>query len=324
MTAPLFDERPPFDRERLAARLGALASERIFIGASSWKYEGWLGQVYTRDRYLARGAFARRHFEAECLNEYARTFPIVCGDFSFYQFPSGQYWRRIFASAPGSLRFAFKAPEQVTAKVFPEHPRYGAQGGTVNRDFLDAALFNGSFLERLAPYRHQVAAVILEFGAFSRQSYAHVREFLDDLDGFLGALPREFRYSVEIRNPEFLGPDYFACLARHRVAHVFNAWTRMPELREQIRMAGAFTADFTVCRALLRRGRAYADAVKSFAPYEDIRDPNPAGRQAIRDLIEWARTNRRAAFIFVNNRFEGNAPRTIETIVDETAEPALR
>lgn len=324
MTAPLFDTRPPFDRDRLASRLGALAAEQIFIGGSSWKYEGWLGQIYTRERYLAHGGFSRRHFEAECLNEYARTFPIVCGDFSFYQFPSEQYWRRLFASALGSLRFAFKVPEQITAKVFPEHPRYGAQGGTVNRGFLDAALLKDSFLAPLAPYRDQVAALILEFGTFSRQSYAHVREFVEDLDRFLEALPRAFRYSVEIRNPEFLGPDYFACLARHQVAHVFNAWTRMPELSEQIRRTDALTTDFTVCRALLRRGRDYARAVESFSPYEDIQDPNPAGRQAIRDLIEWARTNRQAAFIFVNNRFEGNAPRTIEAIVDETEAPAVR
>ncbi len=79
----------------------------------------------------------------------------------------------------------------------------------------------------------------------------------------------------------------------------------------------AFTADYTVCRALLRRGRSYEDAVKLFTPYEQIQDPNPEGREAIRKLIAWAKENRAAAFIFVNNRFEGNAPRTIEAIVEE-------
>lgn len=64
--------------------------------------------------------------------------------------------------------------------------------------------------------------------------------------------------------------------------------------------------------------------MKSFSPYEDIQDPNPAARQAIRDLIERARTNRQAAFIFVNNRFEGNAPRTMEAIVEGTGAPAVR
>jgi hypothetical protein len=91
----------------------------------------------------------------------------------------------------------------------------------------------------------------------------------------------------------------------------------MPELAEQLRLHDAFTAGFTVCRALLRQGRPYETAVQMFSPYEEIRDPNPQGRIAIRDLIERARSQGIAAFVFVNNRFEGNAPRTIESIVEE-------
>ncbi len=313
---PLFDQRERFDRERLAARLRDLAAANIFVGTSSWKYPGWIGQVYTRERYLSRGCFSPKLFEATCLREYAETFPAVCGDFSFYQFPSPEYWRRLFGSAPSSLRFAFKAPEEITAKAFPTHPRYGTQAGLVNRSFLVAALFADGFLGPLERYRAQLAAVILEFGTFSRRSYADVREFAADLDRFLSALPRGFPYSVEVRNPEFLVEDYFHCLRAHGIAHVLNAWTRMPELAEQIRIEEAVTAGFTVCRALLRRGRKYEDAVRMFKPYEEIQDPYPEGRAALRDLIRQARDSEMAAFVFVNNRFEGNAPRTIEAIVD--------
>ncbi|MGE5570296.1 MAG: DUF72 domain-containing protein [Rhodospirillales bacterium] len=315
-TAPLFDERPPFDCGKLAGALRRLAEEGIWIGTSSWKYEGWLGQVYSRERYMSRGVFAQKRFEAECLEEYARTFPAVCGDFTFYQFPSEAYWRRLFHSAPEPLVFAFKAPEQITAKVFPSHPRYGPRGGLVNTSFLDAELLKEEFLALLEPYRARVAVLIFEFGAFARTAYSHVREFVRDLDRFLALLPRQFRYSVEIRNPEFLGPDYFHLLRSHGVAHVFNAWTRMPELGVQLRLPDAYTADYTVCRALLRRGRPYEEAVRLFSPYEEIKDPNPEGRQAIRDLIESSRSDRRMAYIFVNNRFEGNAPRTIEAIAE--------
>jgi len=41
-----------------------LAAEGVFIGGSSWKYEGWIGQVYTRANYLSRGRFSRQLFEA--------------------------------------------------------------------------------------------------------------------------------------------------------------------------------------------------------------------------------------------------------------------
>src|SRR5258708_27696046 len=83
-THPLFDEPTNFDRVKLAEKLRALAQQGVFIGGSSWKYEGWLGQIYTPERYYSRGRFSQKRFEETCLQEYAETFPIVCGDFSFY------------------------------------------------------------------------------------------------------------------------------------------------------------------------------------------------------------------------------------------------
>ena len=315
-TPSLFDEPSEFDRQRLSARLAALASENIFIGTSSWKYEGWLGQIYRRDRYLTRGRFSQKRFNDECLSEYAETFPIVCGDFSFYQFPSEQYWRKLFGSAPTTLQFAFKVPEDVTVKQFPRHPRYGARAGDDNSSFLDAGLFQSAFLDLLAPYQPRVAVLILEFGHLPKQCFADTGAFLQTLDPFLAALPRDFRYAVEIRNPEFLSPEYFACLRSHGVAHVLNAWTRMPEIGVQMRLRDADTGDFTVARALLRRGRAYEEAVAKFTPYSHVQDPNPETRDALRLLIARARERHQPSYIFVNNRLEGNAPETIEAITD--------
>lgn len=313
---PLFEE-PGFDRRKLARRLAALAADDIWIGTSSWKYEGWLGQIYSRERYLVRGRFSEKRFQADCLAEYAETFPIVCGDFSFYQFPSDAYWRRLFASAPPELRFALKVPEEITVKRFPAHARYGPRGGQANDSFLNAELVESAFLTPLAPFRARVPVLIFEFGAFGKRSYENAGGFLEDLDGFLAALPRGFRYAVEIRNQEFLAPAYFDCLRRHDVAHVFNAWTRMPELGEQMRTPGAFTTGFFVTRALLRRGRPYEQAVAEFSPYEKVKDENPAARDALRALIRHARDQHVAAFIFVNNRLEGNAPQTIQAVVEE-------
>ncbi len=315
----LFDSGAGFDRARLAQRLKELAARGIYLGTSSWKYEGWLGQIYTRERYLTRGQFSQARFAATCLAEYAETFPIVCGDFSFYQFPSEAYWKKLFDSGPPGLLYAFKVPEDVTVKVFPKHARYGARAGQANPSFLDAALFEDAFLGLLDRWRRQVAVLIFEFGTFSKSSYETGAAFFQDLDRFLGALPPGWRYAVEIRNPEYLGEDYFDCLRNHGAAHVFNAWTRMPELHRQIQMPGAFTAQFTVCRALLRYGRSYEQAVKSFEPYDRIQDPNPAARQAMRQLIARAMTRQEPAFIFVNNRLEGNAPATIQAVVEESA-----
>jgi hypothetical protein len=63
-------------------------------------------------------------------------------------------------------------------------------------------------------------------------------------------LPKGPRSAVEIRNPEYFGPAHFGTLADHNVAHVFNAWTRMPELSDKAMIEEAFIADFAVVRAL--------------------------------------------------------------------------
>lgn len=313
----LFDEPGGFDREALASVLGGLAREGIYLGTSSWKYEGWLGQVYSRGNYLSRGRFSRRLFEAECLREYTRTFPAVCGDFSFYQFPSEDYWRRLFARVPEDFRFAFKVPEQITCKTFPHHERYGRLGGTVNELFLNAEMLRESFLRPIEPYRGRIGVLIFEFGAFSQRGISGLEEFGGLLDEFLAQLPQEFRYAVEIRNPEFLEPRYFELLRSRGMAHVYSAWTRMPELRIQLQIPQAATADFVVCRALLRRSRPYEEAVRLFSPYDRVREPNPDAREALRELVRRAREKHQLAFLFVNNRLEGNAPETIREVVGE-------
>jgi uncharacterized protein YecE (DUF72 family) len=313
---PLFDDENAFDREGLAEKLRALARQNILIGGSSWKYEGWLGQIYSRERYLAKGRFSRRAFEQECLAEYAETFPTVCGDFAFYQFPTEEFWTRLFSRVPEGFRFAFKVPEQITCKVFPIHPRYGAEAGRENPAFLDADMFYEMFVRPLLPHQSKTALLIFEFGAFSRRSFEDVREFAERLDPFLTRLAPEFRYAVEVRNPDYLDKAYFDCLRAHNVAHVYNAWAKMPELRHQIAIPESATADFQVCRALLRRGRVYEEAVDAFQPYTHVQDPNPEARESMKVLIGRARENKELLFLFVNNRLEGNAPATILSLVE--------
>lgn len=313
---PLFPVEPPRFRTELTEKLRRAAAAGVWFGTSSWKYPGWLGQIYTEERYLTRGRFSQKRFEDSCLAEYAEVFPVVCGDFSFYQFPAPAFWERLFASAPRTLRFAFKAPEEMTVRLWPRHARYGPRAGADNPSFLDAEAFRALFAEPLAPYRDRVAVLIFEFGAFPRGTYEREEDFVMDLDHFLGRLPAGFRYAVEIRNPEFLGPLYLAALSDRGVAHVLNAWTRMPTLGEQVAMPGIFTADFTVVRALLRQGRAYEQAVEMFQPYAEVRDVNPEARQALRLLAARTRERGERGLFFVNNRLEGNAPSTIDAVLD--------
>ncbi len=320
MRGSLFDaeERPPL-AARLAPILRAWADRGVYFGASSWKYPGWLGQVYSESRYVTRGRFSKAKFEANCLGEYAETFPAVGGDFSFYQFPSAESWAKIFTGVPLGFLIGLKVPESVTVNVWPGHVRYGARAGQPNEHFLDASLFESAFTKALEPYREKVAVLVFEFGTFARKDFATPDAFLKRLEVFLRELPLNWRYGVEIRNKEYLCSEYFATLNRYNVSHVFNAWTRMPVLSDQIALPGAFTADFAVVRALLQHGRTFEQAVRLFEPYDRIQQPDHSTRAALRQIAEQCARERRKAYLFVNNRLEGSAPQSIEAVVsDET------
>jgi hypothetical protein len=106
-------------------------------------------------------------------------------------------------------------------------------------------------------------------------------------------------------------------LASHNVAHTLNAWTRMPALDHQAQLPGVLTADFTVVRALLRKYRHYDKAVEAFEPYDRIQEPNEGAREGMRIIAQRAMHERKNAFLFVNNRLEGNAPSTIEAVLEK-------
>lgn len=309
-----------FDRVRLRQQLLDLARAGIYIGTSSWKYPGWLGQVYTRDRYLWQGRLAKSRFQRLCLAEYAEVFPTVCVDAAYYTFPTAPNLLQLAEQVPTHFRFAFKVTDVITRKRFPHLDRSGPRAGQPNPDFLNATLFQEAFLAPLTAVRDRVGLIIFEFARFYPSDWARGRDFVEALDRFLGRLPPDWPYGVEIRNRTFLEHAYFEVLARHGVAPVLNSWEAMPPLEDQIRWAGpdAFRGAAGL-RLLLRPGCRYEEAVKRFSPYNQIRDPQPQTRSAV---VQWIRQSLRTGrprplWVYVNNRFEGNAPGTIAAILHE-------
>ncbi|HXR04227.1 MAG TPA: hypothetical protein VN836_05920 [Verrucomicrobiae bacterium] len=70
---------------------------------------------------------------------------------------------------------------------------------------------------------------------------------------------------------------------------------------------------------LLKPGRKYEKAVKTFQPYDTVKEPNPQAREAGKALITEGikAASWRATFIYVNNRLEGNALETINAMPDD-------
>jgi uncharacterized protein YecE (DUF72 family) len=308
-----------FDLAYYRARIAALADKGVFVGTSSWKYEGWLGQIYTPSRYEYRGRVAATRFEENCLAEYSETFRTVCVDAAFYVFPDERRLQDQAAQVPDNFKFGFKTTEEITVKRWPSVPRYGPRGGTVNENFLNAPLFVDRFLGPMEAIRSKVGPIMLEFGQFRSNEYAEAGEFIADLDRFFSAVPKGWPLAVELRNRRWLGPEYLACLKKHGVAHVYNNWTDMPPVSEQLGIVGEPpAANLSVARFLLKPGRKYADAVAKFKPYQITQDVNEDARSAIAALIKrgWLKPSKDGTYIYINNRLEGNALLTVLAVLD--------
>ncbi len=309
----------PFDRAEMKARAAELAAQGVYLGTSSWKYPGWRGQLYDEARYLWRGKVAESRFEKNCLSEYAEVFKTVCVDAAYYTFPTEKYLRALVSQVPLDFKFGFKVTDEITLKKFTNLPRFGLRAGQINPNFLDADLFARAFLGPCEAIREQVGVLMFEFSRFYPSDYEHGRDFVADLDRFLGQLPKGWPYAIEMRNRTWLAPEYFACLARHQVTHVFNSWEAMPSVLEQMEQPGSRPyPELVAARLLLTPGRKYEAAVKAFQPYDKIVEPNNDARQAGAHLIvEGIRYEpRRKTYIYVNNRLEGNALETIQAMAE--------
>ncbi len=303
----------------MKAALATLAGQGVFVGTSSWKYAGWCGLLYDRERYQARRKFAEARFNRNCLAEYAEVFKTVCVDAAYYKFPERHCLEELCSQTPPDFKFAFKVTDDITLKNFPNLPRFGVRAGTANANFLNADLFISNFLGPCELFRDKLGVLIFEFSKFYPSDYRLGRAFASDLDLFLSKLPKDWPYAVEIRNKHFLHPSYFEVLNRHGVAHTFNSWGEMPAVIEQLGCAGSRTcSNLCAARFLLKPGRKYQEAVDLFQPYHTLKEPNAEARAAAAALIQegLASGGERKTFIYVNNRLEGNALETIAAILE--------
>jgi len=313
--ASLSDQPSLFDEARAPdpalTALGRAVPPAIRLGTSTWTYDGWTGDVYHRSY---RGSQPARRLE-----EYARypLFRTVGIDSAFYDPPTEEVLAAYARALPPGFPCVSKVWDRITARRFGGSPKWGNLAGMKNPDFLNADLFIESVL---GPYsrvfRDHAGCFVFELQTMQGKDLPSLDAWTDQLDQFLGRLPRDFRYAVELRNPELLHERHGEVLRRHGVAHVLNSWTEMPTIGEQLELPWTFTAPFTIARALLKPGRRYADAVRLFQPYERVLEPVPELRFDLVRVIQEALRRRVEAFILANNRAEGNAPATIRAVVE--------
>lgn len=241
----------------------------------------------------------------------------------FTNFPSHKFLDGMMTQVPDDFQFGFKVTDTITVKKFPNLPRFGMKAGEVNSDFLNAELFIDAFLRQCELYRDKVGLLMFEFGRFYSTDFPAGKEFVEVLDNFLGKLPKDWPYGVEMRNRNWLTPEYFSMLSKHGVAHVFNSWTHMPAVSEQLKMPGSLSNPrLTGARFLLTPGNTYEKTVKAYSPYSETKQVDPDARETAAQLIAGGERYepRTKTFVYVNNRLEGNALETTAAVVARAIE----
>jgi len=275
------------------------------IGTCSWKFDAWRGLVYSGIRGGNR------------LEEYARRYRCVEIDQWFWSLfgpdkvalPAAKTVAEYAASVPEGFRFGVKLPNALTMT----HLRQERKSDPLvpNPHFLSADLLR-AFMAQLEPLRGKLGPLMLQFGYLNRQMISSQAEFLERLDALARQLPAGHTWCVETRNPNWLNDGYFRFLKERGLGSVFEQGYYMPPVSEVYAKFAELLTDDCVVRLHGPDWEGMEKRVgKDWSKIVEPRDPDLAALVApLTDML----AKRKNAWVFVNNHFEGCAPKTIERI----------
>ena len=159
-------------------------NQHIWIGCSGYVYKHWRGVFYPQDLPSTRW-----------LSFYARYFSTVELNNTYYILPSEKTFENWRDSSPEGFLYAVKASRFLTHMKKLKDPQE-----PLERLFSRATLLGpklGPVLYQLPPHWH-----------FNKER----------LETFLQALPQGYRHAIEVREPGWLNPDFFALLEQYGAA----------------------------------------------------------------------------------------------------------
>lgn len=304
--------------------LGERLPLAVHLGTSSWSFPGWRGVVYA-DQHVEQD-LARRGLAAYAQHPLFRTVGI---DRAYYAPVSEQEFAAYAGQVPAGFRFLTKTYERIL--------RPWERDGSANTLYLDAAYMVDHVIGPVARgLGNRAGPVLLQFAPLNLQSLAKdarrtksdgARRLIAGLGALLAKLPKpaaddSWFYSVEVRNSELLTDEYAKVLHEHGAVHCYNGHPTMPEVARQAAVLAGFGLKPggsngempVVCRWMLHPTLAYEPAKEQYAPFTEIVDADDRARDQFAGLVLPAAARRRAAFVIVNNKAEGSAPRTVERL----------
>lgn len=276
------------------------------IGTCSWKYSSWVGLVYSQSK------------PANYLREYSSSYSTVEIDQWFWSLfagdtvvlPRTDVVNQYSVSVPEDFKFCIKVPNSITLT----HHYSKKKHFTVNPHFLSIDLMHG-FLESIEPLWPKLGPLIFQFEYLNMKKMASQGEFLDRLGAFAESLPTNFLYGVETRNPNYLNDEYFDFLLSQNMSHVFLQGYYMPPIfkvyQNHKRKIGA--------NVIIRLHGPDRKGIEELTAkrWDRVVAPKDKDIENLVEIISDLRNRKIVTYIYVNNHFEGSAPRTIARLMEK-------
>jgi uncharacterized protein YecE (DUF72 family) len=309
---------------------------QILIGTASDRYAGWLGQIYSPDRYpgritqrskiIAGKTFIEEVLPVDSVEEYFEHFPVLEIDFTFYRplldtdgKPTQNY--QVLNTYARHLkdgdRLILKVPQMTMAQKI-------RKGGSFveNQAYLNPKIFTEQFYEPAVKLLGaNLTGFIFEQEYQRKEDRPLVVEVAQDLDNFFSRIPKDSRYHLELRTDLYLRDQVFEVLSKHGIGQVLSHWTWLPPLRKQLAKAGwrFFNAgNECVIRLMTPQGMRYEDAYARAYPFDRLEE-GILQPEMILETVEIMRTAIEKGLVInviINNRAGGNAP-TIASLIAE-------
>ncbi|MGA0868392.1 MAG: DUF72 domain-containing protein [Planctomycetota bacterium] len=268
------------------------------FGTSSWSEKSWSGVFYPEG--LLPG---------DWLGFYATQFDTVEADVTYYRVPDARLvdgWR---AKTPEGFEIAAKFPRSIVHAgdgARPDGTRIMVRSGDEDD--------TGRFLTAMRRLGSRCGPLVLQFPYLAKDAFAKLDPFLERLAGYLDALPKDFRYAVEIRNRTWLAEPLLALLRERNVALVLVDLLYMPHPADVADELDVVTADFTYGRLIGDR-KAVDDKTKTFDRIViDQGERLDRWATLLRHLLEVVPE----AYVYANNHYAGHGPASIRDLVART------
>ncbi len=312
----------------------------VFMGTASDRYAGWLGQIYSEERY--RGKITSRPkkvggkslkeevLPVESVEEYFQHFSVLELDFTFYRAlldkdsqPTQnhhvlQTYRRHLREHD---RLILKVPQSVFAKRLWRGGKF-----VENPDYLEPDIFVDQFYAPATDLlgRH-LKGLIFEQEYQPKKERVSPVECAEELNQFFAVIPKDDRYHIELRTESLLSAPYFQVLEKYGIGQVLSHWTWLPPLRRQLNKSGGkfFNADNQCIIRLMTPLRVrYEEAYLKAHPFDKLIDGMMSHHmvEETAEIMSAAIREGISVNVIINNRAGGNAPRIAQRVSEKFLE----